>query len=126
MRLASVSGSHQHRRLESFFGTWQNLLSSARERGPAFSGTRAFPRGGGGGRPRSSALLDRMRDRAAAEAGPVCPASRGTASEGVRGPGVVGERTVVVGEPVVAGADDHATEQLRHLHDALRTFCSIW
>jgi len=42
------------------------------------------------------------------------------------GDGVVGERTVVVGEPVVAGADDHATEQLRHLHDALRTFCSIW
>jgi len=42
------------------------------------------------------------------------------------GDGVVGERTVVVGEPVVAGADDHVTEHLRHLHDALRTFCSIW
>jgi len=57
----------------------------------------------------------------------VCPASRKTASR-VRGlgDGVVRERTVAVGEPVVAGADDHATEQLRHLHDALRTFCSIW
>jgi len=42
---------------------------------------------------------DRDARRAAAEAG---PASRGTASEGVRG---LGERTIVlwVGEPVVAG-----------------------
>jgi len=75
----------------------------------------------------SSALLG---SDACAEAGPVSPdAFAGLRRRrGVRGleDGVVGERTVVVGESVVAGAGDHATEQLRHLHDALRTFCSIW
>ena len=95
-------------------------LSSARERGPAFSGTRGVPRGRAGAspcRPRSSprppsARPPRigMRD--------VRPQMQVLRLAGLRRRACVGSGRGQLccgwGNRLLQGADDHATEQLRH------------